>query len=187
MPDPINNERFRKLLLSVPTKAIEFLYDSYYHLLIGVSKRLTKNHDASVDIVQETLIHVWDRRSELGQYHDQSIQHYLVRVVRNKSISFFKSNIKVEEGLRHLNGKHRQNSESPIEMKIIEQEVQSEIRQLITSFPKREKECLLMRIDDDMTTAEIAVVLNVSVKAVERSLTSANKRLRQSWAARNGS
>jgi DNA-directed RNA polymerase specialized sigma subunit len=36
-----------------------------------------------------------------------------------------------------------------------------------------------MRIDEEMTTQQIADRLNVSKKAVERSLTSANRRLRK--------
>jgi RNA polymerase sigma factor (sigma-70 family) len=185
MPELINNERFRKLLLSVPAKAIELLYDAYYYQLLRISENLTRHHDASVDIVQETFIQVWEKNQELGQHHEQSIQHYLVRVVRNKSISFFKSTLKIEDGLRQLKRTGSGDREGSIEVRIIEQEILLEARQLIATFPRRERECLLMKIDNEMTTAQISDALHVSAKAVERSLTSANRRLRQCWAEKH--
>jgi predicted DNA-binding protein YlxM (UPF0122 family) len=38
-----------------------------------------------------------------------------------------------------------------------------------------------MKLDEELSTDQIASKLNVSKKAVERSLTSANKRLRKYW------
>lgn len=184
MPDSINNERFRKLLLTLPSKAVELLYNNHYNSLVNISKKFTRDKDASVDIVQEVLIHVWERYQLLSQHHDQSIEHYLVRVVKNRSITYFKASVRLEDSLKKLNGSSINDCERSAESRIIEQEVFEEIRHIITTFPKREKECLQMKIEDDMTTSQIAAKLNISGKAVERSLTSANKRLRKYWSER---
>ena len=80
-----------------------------------------------------------------------------------------------------MNGNSFPLNDPSVEANIIELEISREIREIISTFPRREKECLLMKIDKEMTTEQIAVELNVSKKAVERSVTSANKRLRRLW------
>src|SRR5882672_979728 len=167
MKDSIDNERFRKLLLVLPSKAVELLYKFYYQGLVNISKKLTGNLEASQDIVQETFVHVWERHKWLGQHHDQSIQYYLIRVVKNKSISYYKKNLKIDERNRHVNG-NSMPVEHSVETSMMELELQAEIRELISRFPRRERECLLMKIDDGMTLDQIADSLKISRKAVER-------------------
>lgn len=178
----IDNERFRKLLRSYPVGAVELLYDLYYKSLLSIASSLTHDPDASEDIVQDTFLHIWENKEKLSQGHERSIEHYLVRVVRNKSISFYKRRKHFNvDNLRFLNNPANR-GENPIETNIIEGEIIQEIRHFISTFPKRERECLLMKIDEALTLDQIAFRLNVSRKAVERSLTSANKRLRK-WGA----
>lgn len=175
----IDSDRFRKILLALPEKAIVILYEQYYNALVNVSNGLVHDRKAAEDIVQETFIHVWEKHRKLGQPDRRSIEHYLVKVVRNKSISWYK------EKLRH--GEYRITAgtrdaiveEPSVESQWIRNEISDEIRMVIATFPRRETECLLLRIDEELTPQQIANRLKVSRKAVERSLTSANKRLRE--------
>jgi RNA polymerase sigma factor (sigma-70 family) len=174
-----DNERFRKLLSAYPAKAIEFLYEAYYQSLINLSQSLTHNQSAAEDIVQETFIHIWERHQWLSQHHDRSIQHYLVRVVKNMSITYYKKNQKtLPLKPAHLNSSFVA-IENSIEVKWIAFENKQQLRILIDRFPRRERQCLLLKMDQEMTLDQIAAHLGVSRKAVERSLTSANKRLRK--------
>ncbi|MBS1680970.1 MAG: sigma-70 family RNA polymerase sigma factor [Bacteroidetes bacterium] len=185
MPGFIENERFRKLLLAFPAKAIEFLYDQYYHSLISIARRLTHDTKVSEDIVQETFVHVWENHKQLGQYHERSIEHYLVRVVKNKAISHYKRTLQLnEKKIEFVNGYSFSSNDPSVEDQIIKAEVNNQVRQIINTFPKRERECLILKLDGGMTTDQIAERLNVSLKAVERSITSANKRLRKHWSSK---
>jgi RNA polymerase sigma-70 factor (ECF subfamily) len=185
MSGAIDDERFRKLLLSVPAKAIAILYDYHYHGLVRIATSLTHDRKASEDIVQETFVLVWENYKQLGQPHNRSIEHYLVRVVRNKAISHYKRTLDLnEQRTLFLNGHGFAGSDHSIEAKLIRQEISREIRRVIIAFPKRERECLLMKMDEEMTTDQMAARMNVSKKAVERSLTSGSKRLRKYWMSR---
>jgi RNA polymerase sigma factor (sigma-70 family) len=186
MPGSIDNERFRKLLLSSPGTAIEILYYEYYRSLLNVAKYLTQDEDVSEDIVQETFIHVWQNHKQLGQFHTRSIQHYLVKVVKYKAITHYKEAVQTNNRKKiFLNGQVLNPTEPSVERSLIESEIRKEVRQLISTFPQKEKECLLMKLDEELTVDQIAARLNVSGKAVERSLTSANKRLRKYWINKN--
>lgn len=177
MSGSIDNTRFRKLLLAVPAKAIKLLYDRFYEGLVNFALTLVHDRKAAEDIVQETFIHIWEQRRKLGQPDERSIEHYLVRVVRNKAVSRYKDDLKRSQAIaKHGHNLERQLS---VEQDMISMETTTQIRKLILTFPRRETQCLLLRIDESLTIRQIAARLNVSRKAVERSLTSANKRIRK--------
>lgn len=180
MSNPINNYEIRKLLLSYPRRAIRILCDQYYKSLVQIAFNLTHDKSASEDIVQDTFTYVWQNAKELGNYHERSIQHYLVRIVRNKSATFFHESVQLSKRkIRFLNGHSFDRSVESIEFRMIQIEVTEDILKIIARFPKRERECLMMKIEEELGNDEISSRLGVGVKAVERSLTSAKKRLRE--------
>jgi RNA polymerase sigma-70 factor (ECF subfamily) len=175
-----DNERFRKLLLSFPAKAIEFLYAHYYQSLVAIAKTLTHSVAAAEDIVQETFVHVWENAAKLSQYHERSIQYFLVKVVRNKAITHYKKTLTLNDLIIKAEYYNAQNTNDPsAEAELIKAEVIEDIRNYIKTFPRKERECLLMKIDENLSTEHIALRLKVTKKAVERSITSAYKRLRR--------
>lgn len=180
MPDPVHNHDIRKLLLSYPGKAVKILHDIHYKGLLRIAFNLTHDEDAAKDIVQDTFIHVWQHSRELGNHHERSIQHYLVRIVRNKSIDYYNENVTLGKGkIRLMNGHSFGLAEQSIEARIIQVEVTQAILDIIASFPKRERQCLMMKIDEELHNEEISSRLGVGIKMVEKSLTSAKKRLRK--------
>lgn len=175
-PGP-DNDRFRKLLRAYPLKAITILRAHYGPRLLGFSARLTGNPVAAEDIVHDTFLHVWEHHHKLAQHHQQSIENYLVRVVRNKSITYYKKS-------RHLVFDEtclRAQTDSP-EATFVHQQLMRVIRELIDTFPPRERLCMSLWLDG-LNADQIASQLKVTVKAVEARLTTARKRLRK-WAER---
>lgn len=177
MSSALNNDRFRKLLRSHPVQALEVLHQLYYKSLVTIANRLTKDEDAAQDIVQDVFKTIWEKRKELSQFHEKSIERYLVRIVRYKAFSFFKRRKLLRfDDLHFLKNSLKTDQDEPYELEII-----SEMRKYISTFPKREQQCMFMKIDNNMSLDEIASTLNVSRKMVEKSQTSAMKRLRN-WA-----
>lgn len=180
MPDPVHNHDIRKLLLSYPRRAIKILCDNYYKSLLKIAYNLTHEKDAAKDIVQDTFTYVWQNSRELANYHERSIQHYLVRIVRNKSITYYNENVTLSKRkIRLMSGQSLGLAEQSIEARIIHIEITQEILDIIARFPKRERECLMMKIEEELHNEEISLRLGVGIKMVEKSLTSAKKRLRK--------
>jgi len=176
----IDSDRFRHMLRLQPELAIEQL--SKYHLkdLYKISFGLTGSHVATQEIVQETLIHVWEKRKELSANTHQSIQHYLVKVVRNKSISYFT----LRERLRIYAYRYQRRERNaldvaPVESSIVNAERDELVWRILENFPRRERECLMMRFVDELSPDDIAARLGIGRKAVEGNITRANKRLRE--------
>lgn len=181
MVEKFDNERFRKLLRAYPAKAIEILHQRFQTKLYSIAFYFTRDRQASEDIVQETFMHVWENYLTLSEPYQVGIEFYLIRVTRNKAINQYhkatKLALKISKYYKHQQSlKHTGND---IEQDIILKELSAEIRSLIQSFPMRERQCLEFKVDEGLSNLEIAKRLNVSLKAVERSITSANKRLRR--------
>ncbi|HCZ35802.1 MAG TPA: hypothetical protein DHV26_07725 [Cytophagales bacterium] len=180
MPIVIDNARFRKLLRAYPLKAITILRKQYGQRLYEFSFRLTQDLTTAEDIVHDTFLQVWEQHRKLSHQHNQSLENYLVRVVRNKSIVAYKQS-------RHLvfdEKFFRNKLATDPEQAFIRQQLLRVIFDLIETFPPRERQCMELWLQG-IQAPEIAIRLDVSVKAIEARITSARKRLRD-WAAREG-
>lgn len=175
----VDDQYLRKLLLSRPENAMKILYAEYYRHLVRIAHDLTHDPCVSEDIAQDAFVHVWSNAKKLGRGHERSILHYLVKVVRNKSMSFYKEHEYVKKQMAKFAEEQAYEDfiESP-ETQMIRLEMRQELRSVIDRFPKRECQCLTMQIDEELSNQEISDRLDVSVKAVERSITCARKRLR---------
>jgi RNA polymerase sigma factor (sigma-70 family) len=177
----INDERFRKLLRAYPMEAIKVLYDLHYKNLLLIAMNLTCDRKAAEDIVQDTFLILYTKRNEISKEHEKGIENYLVRIVRNRSVSFYKRTRHFDiDNLDFL--KQYTGTENAVEVSLIEKELVTEMRTQISNFPRRERQCLFMKIDREMSLDQIAAELNISRKMVEKSQTKALKRLR-TWAA----
>jgi RNA polymerase sigma-70 factor, ECF subfamily len=176
MAGGIDNERFRRLLRLRPGKALKLVYDLYYQSLCSLALYLTRDVDASKDIVHDTFLILWSERKKLSKHHDKSIEHYLVRIVRNKSVSYYKRKKTIDIDALLMITDFAEVEDNPIEL-----ELMVEMRKVIAGFSRREKECLLLKIDQRMSLDHIALHLGVSRKMVEKSQNNAMKKLRK-WA-----
>ena len=172
MSDTLNNDEFKRLLLSWPAKAIHYLYTFHRDSLLRMSLQRTGSREAAEDVVQEAFADLWEKYPDLGQKKDLLIAPYLSATVRNKSIDY--------------NRLTAQRREYPLanEMRGANETVLGEddieiLWKLIANLPPREKQCIVMKYFQQMTYEEMAAVLGITVKAVERSMTSARKRLRK--------
>lgn len=178
MPGPLDNHEIRKLLLRFPGKAIKHLWHQHHKGLVKIAFNLTHDEDAAKDIVQDTFSQIWVNARQLGNYRGRSIEHYLARIVRNKSMTYYNEQVLLSK--RRIRFADDLNlSEQSGEARVIEVEVTQEILSVVALFPRRERQCLILKLEEDLSNAEISERLGVGVKAVERSLTSAKKRLRK--------
>ncbi|HEY9007449.1 MAG TPA: sigma-70 family RNA polymerase sigma factor [Ohtaekwangia sp.] len=176
-----DNERIRKLLLSYPVGAMKLLYDEFHDSLLNISVYFTKDKEASKDIVQDTFYLVWKNREELGKHHERSIEHYLVRVVKYKSISYYKKTRQLNiDKLKFIQDQSDSRGiVAPFEFELLENQILTQIRNFVSTLPKRQKECFLMQADQGRTVEQIGHALGITPKAVEKNLTRAKKAIRK--------
>lgn len=164
----------------MPRKAMRTMYDLYHRRLLRVALNYTREIESAEDIVQEAYIHVWEKRIYLCEDTTMTILQFMMGMVKNRSITCY------NRQQRFLRERHNlydlfTTTEESIEIQQIRQETLIAIRDVIVTFPLREKQCLLMKLEKNMSLPEIAETLTISRKAVERSITAAKRRLRKYW------
>ncbi len=170
-------DHLRKILFTYPKKAINILYERHYHGLVALSYEFTQDKSASEDIVQEVLATIWERHNEIGKPHQMRLISLVMKMVKYRSIDFCRRRARVEKHLDRLQYHHGRDTEESFQSTIIRGEQNAMLWNLIDSFPRRERECLNLCYEHDLSLDETAERLNISRKSVERSLTSAKKRL----------
>jgi RNA polymerase sigma factor (sigma-70 family) len=172
MSDTLNNEEFKRLLLSWPAKAIHYLYTFHRDSLLRISQQRIGNRHAAEDVVQEAFVDLWERHLDLGQKKELMIAPYLSATVRNKSVDYNKLTAQRKEY-------PLANEATGSDEAILGEDDIDILWRLIASLPTREKQCIVMKYFQYMTYEEMAAALGVTIKAVERTMTSARKRLRK--------
>ena len=180
MSATIDNNEFRNLLLSWPEKAIAYLYEYYYDHFLRIADMHTHDRNVSEDAIQEVFTDIAQRHKELGQPSDQHIQTYLIRAVTNYSITLYKKGLSSNiRDTQYFYDNKSVRAEKNAETRIIASEKRSLLRIAIGTLPPREKECLLMQMDEYLKARQIARRLGLSVKTVEGYLNNARNKLKK--------
>lgn len=155
--------------------AFKHLFFTYCTHLVNFARRYVKDLDQAENIVQEVFCKVWMNRTQLDA--SANIKTYLFTAVRNQSLKH----------LRHLQVMQRSQNElldlaipakNPEEL-FEEKELGHAIQQAIASLPEKRRLIFSMNRFDQLTYAEIASILDISIKTVETQMGRALKFLRE--------
>lgn len=156
-------------------KAFNSLFRSLYPRLIHFANRYNPNKAVARDIVQDAFVALWERRNQIEP--DRSIQAYLYRIVRNKSLNYIRDHSNETVGLLDDiplkaagKDKHRQENEN--------EQLVSLLRTWIKKLPKRQREAFELSRFEGLDHDEIAGVMDVSSNTVNNHIVAALNKLR---------
>ena len=148
------------------------IYQKWGQALFNFIRYKTKDIDQANDLVQEAFITLWDHCAEVSP---EKAKSYLYTVANRKFLNQV-AHLKVVQ--RHQSetstGIQQENPEFLLE----HQEFENTLQRAIDALPEGQKTAFLMSRIDQMTYAEIAEALEISVKAVEKRMHLALKTLR---------
>ncbi|PCH70172.1 MAG: RNA polymerase subunit sigma-24 [Bacteroidales bacterium] len=137
------------------------IFEDYYRPLCGFSRKFIDDSDVCDDIVQESFLGLWNKRSEISSYN--AIKSYLYSSVRNASLNH----------LRHMDVRNKNEEEIKIlssdwysEDSLIEEEVHAQIYEAIKDLSPQSRKVIIMTMNG-LTNPEIASELNVSVNTIK--------------------
>lgn len=150
------------------------LFEKHFDTLVTLTKKYVKDLDAAKDIVQETLIRVWDNQSYLQI--KQSVRSYLERACVNGALNYLRYHHKFFE--EDATSCVLVNSDSP-ETAVTYLELHDNVMKFVQSLPEHLRSTFSMSRFQDMSYVEISKKLGVSVVAVEKRIIESPKRLRK--------
>ena len=165
-----------KQLVRGNQKAFRKIYDLYKDRLYYYSLKITKNSDASEDIVQQVFVNLWKHRGDISV--DYSFDAYLFRIVRNCAFNHLKSLARTRLLKQQYQDQCALQSFETVG-EVAYQECEEVALQAIDELPERRQIIFKMSYEDGMSHEDIAKMLGVSVHTVKSQLLKATKTIKQ--------
>ncbi|OUN82461.1 RNA polymerase sigma factor [Bacteroides sp. An51A] len=142
--------------------------------LFRLALRITFDRAEAEDIVQDTLIRVWNKRDEWQQM--ASIEAYCLTIARNLAID---RSQKMESQNLELTPETQEMPDAKMPDQLMEQNEQlSIIHRLINELPEKQRSILQLRDIEGKNYKEIAVILGLTEEQVKVNLFRARQRIR---------
>ena len=146
--------------------------------LFRLALRITLNRVEAEDIVQDTLIKVWDRRFEWESI--DSIEAFSLTVCRNLSLDRLRKKENSNDSLEDVNIAEPVASSNPQDRMIQEDRV-SLVRQIIDSLPEKQRSCMQLRDFEGKSYKEIAQVLDITEEQVKVNIFRARQMVKKKY------
>jgi len=177
-PEPAESEPYRIEPSPDATAAFEAAVRMHYVRLSRFAFRMVKSWDVAEDAVQEALFKCWRRRASINArdplpYLYQAVRNECLMILRRERPSVDPDQVKLSDP-RRLADEHQA------------QDLQAAVDRAIDALPERCRAVFTMSREQELTYAEIARLLNISVKTVETQMGRALKALRRALASHLG-
>lgn len=150
--------------------------------LYRLALRITLDSADAEDIVQETLIKVWNRRAQWEEI--ENIEAFCLTICRNLSLDHIKKQGNQHESLDELNAEKPDRSLNPYEHIIQKDHIQI-VRDIINALPEKQKTCVQLRDFEGKTYKEIASILDISEEQVKVNIFRARQAIKQRFQKMN--
>ena len=146
--------------------------------LFRLALRITLNRAEAEDIVQDTLIKVWNRRHEWENI--DSIEAFSLTVCRNLSLDRIKKKENNNDSLEDVKVAEPLASSNPQDQMIEEDKI-SLVKQIVDALPEKQRSCMQLRDFEGKSYKEIAEVLEISEEQVKVNIFRARQTVKQKY------
>jgi RNA polymerase sigma-70 factor, ECF subfamily len=155
-------------------RAFDTVFRAHYPRLVRFAESIVRERGPAEEIAQEVMLELWRRRETLEV--EQSFGAYLMRSARNRALNYVRHQRVVA---RELAAATIETAESPgTDAETLGSELETAVRNAIENLPERSREVFTLSREQGLKYAEIARVLDVSVKTVEKRMGQALSELR---------
>lgn len=153
------------------------LYQNYYPALCNYASRIIQDEVIVEDIVQESLINLWD--SPVTFQNIRSLTGWLYQAVYTRSLNMIRDQARTNKVYQNLweSLKGELTEEIAVDS-AIEEEILHKFRTIMTQLSPQQQEIMKMSMDG-MKVKEIAKALNVSENAIKMQKKRAYSTLRE--------
>lgn len=165
------------LLKEGDTLGYEILFQKYYVRFVNFVKNLLKDHQAAEDIVQNVFMKVWVNRVSL--HTDQSIHNWMYVLTKHEVLNHIRNRkvtTQVEQLLAPDSPDHPLTDDGADY-----RELDQRIKEFISLMPEQRRKVFMLSRYRGMTNRQIAELLDISVRTVDRHINLALTSLRKEF------
>ena len=147
--------------------------------LFRMALRITQNRVEAEDVVQETMIKVWNRREQWEQL--ESIEAFCLTICRNLSLDKLRRMDNQVQSLGDDIDPTDQSHASNPEQVAIQHDHAQLVRQLINELPERLRTCMQLRDIEGKSYRDIATILDITEQQVKVNIFRARQAVRERY------
>lgn len=168
-----NEQSLFELLSQGDEVAFAKIYNRYWQELYNAAYKRLPEKEKCQDIIQNVFTDLWNRKAELNLVNPAAFLHTAVRFQVLKQLTRGQKNSSFTE-------KFEKELISPLatDSTVLEKELCVLIEYFIDALPKKRKNIFLLHYFEGLSTAKIALKLDLSQKTVQNQITTASHFLR---------
>ena len=147
--------------------------------LFRLALRITLNRVEAEDVVQETMIKVWNRRDRWEEL--ESIEAFCLTICRNIAIDKMRKMENQNQSLADEHDAPDQSYASNPEEQAMQQDRIRLVRRLIDNLPEKQRSVMQLRDIEGKSYKEIAQILAISEEQVKINIFRARQTIRQKF------
>ena len=138
--------------------------------------RITQSEEDAKDIVQDTLLKVWDKKDEWNEI--ESIEAFSLTICRNLALDRIKKQDANNESLENTVIQGISRELSPLEETLQRDRVEL-VKRIINALPEKQRSCMQLRDIEGKQYKEIAEVLQITEEQVKVNIFRARKTVKE--------
>jgi RNA polymerase sigma-70 factor (ECF subfamily) len=165
-----SDEFLIKQFKSGNNQCFDIILNKYQQRVFSYILKMVKDQDLANDIFQEVFIKVITNLKKENYNHEGKLISWILRIAHNQVIDFFRKDAKMPIAGRSSNLSEDFNifdlinlEEDSIEDVIVNEQIISDIRQLVEYLPEDQKQVVKMRYFNQMNFKDIAEKTDVSI------------------------
>ena len=147
--------------------------------LYRMALRITMNAADAEDVVQETMMKVWNRRDQWDQI--ESIEAFCLTICRNVSLDKVRRMDNQTQSLDAAYDPKDQGVASNPEEQAIQSDRVRLVRQMINQLPEKQRSCMQLRDMEGKSYKDIATVLDITEEQVKVNIFRARQTIREKF------
>lgn len=151
--------------------------------LYRLALRITLSREEAEDVVQETMIKVWNNRERWNDI--DSIEAYCLTICRNLALDALRKKENQHESIDEKMMQSPNFATHNLQDRIIQQERVQIVRKLVDALPEKQRSCMQLRDFEGKSYKEIATILNISEEQVKINIFRARQAIKQRFSIQN--
>ena len=153
------------------------------NILFRLALRITQNRADAEDVVQETMMKVWNRRGEWQQI--ESMEAFCLTICRNVSLDKLRRMdrqvLSLEDtpteagGYDPIDHSHSANPEQ----QAVQRDRLQQVRRIISQLPEKQRSCMQLRDIEGKSYRDIATILGITEQQVKVNIFRARQTVKE--------
>lgn len=146
--------------------------------LYRLALRITLNSAEAEDIVQDTMMKVWNRRERWDEI--ESMEAFCLTICRNLALDRMKKAENQNDSLDKTMEQRPDRASSPFEHAVTQDRIQL-VREIINTLPEKQRSCVQLRDIEGKAYKEVAEILSITEEQVKVNIFRARQTIKQKF------